>query len=141
MAPQVNATHRCLHEQLLAAEAARGTLVLDVQNVHHVRSDGIGAGTLRSCAPPADLAEDYSPLDPAPELLFETLLLFLVGILLLVGLLTAAAACCIILLLLPSPPRQPPPPPHAARSAMLLAGPVGAGEGVGDPPPIRLRLW
>ena len=102
MAPQVNATHRCLHEQLLAAEAARGTLVLDVQNVHHVRSDGIGAGTLRSCAPPADLAEDYSPLDPAPELLFETLLLFLVGILLLVGLLTAAAACCIILLLLPS---------------------------------------
>jgi len=39
MAPQVNATHRCLHEQLLAAEAARGTLVLDVQNVRdHVRS-------------------------------------------------------------------------------------------------------
>ena len=85
MAPQVNATHRCLHEQLLAVEAARGTLVLDVQNVP---------------------GED-SPLDPAPELLFETLLLFLVGILLLVGLLTAAAACCIILLLLPSPPRQP----------------------------------
>ena len=32
MAPQVNATHRCLHEQLLAVEAARGTLVLDVLN-------------------------------------------------------------------------------------------------------------
>ena len=58
-----------MHEQLLAAEAARGTLVLDVQNV----------------------AGEDSPLDPAPELLFETLLLFLVGILLLVGLLTAAA--------------------------------------------------
>ena len=39
MAPQVNATHRCLHEQLVAVEAARGTLVLDVQNVRdHVRS-------------------------------------------------------------------------------------------------------
>ena len=37
--PSGDATHRCLHEQLLAAEAARGTLVLDVQNVRdHVRS-------------------------------------------------------------------------------------------------------
>ena len=37
--PTGDATHRCLHEQLLAAEAARGTLVLDVQNVRdHVRS-------------------------------------------------------------------------------------------------------
>ena len=29
--PTGDATHRCLHEQLLAAEAARGTLVLDGQ--------------------------------------------------------------------------------------------------------------
>ena len=37
--PTGDATHRCLHEQLLAAEAARGTLVLDVQNMRdHVRS-------------------------------------------------------------------------------------------------------
>ena len=48
MAPQVNATHRCLHEQLVAVEAARGTLVLDVQNVRdHVRSS---ADRVRSAA-------------------------------------------------------------------------------------------
>ena len=84
MAPQVNATHRCLHEQLLAAEAARGTLVLDVQNVRdHVRSRAARPETRPPCVPLADLwAEESGPVGPAPELLFETLLLFLVGILL-----------------------------------------------------------